>query len=464
MKISKIEVFSICEKYKRPIPIGVGTHYLRKNLLVKITADNGLVGWGEGSPLIPAYSGEVRDQMIDDIVKMVAPDILDERIANVSDVIDLMDKVHRNKYYFMCTEAAVDIALFDLVGQSKKEPIFNLIREELGIENLNLNRLPPLPANFAVSRNATIKDDKINEMIKESEKYIDRGFQTIKIKIGIYKNSDIRAITTLHKYLKNNFPDRTIYLFADANQSYTTVEEGLEIIKKIKAYVVCVEQPFHRNLSVLSKLLYEKMKKMENTPLLITDEGSASIEEMENILIGDASGGALLKMVRSGGFSFIIKLMKLLKKYPNFKLVPCSMTETGIGTLANLHSALVVYDYCDLKLGFGFDGPLQVIGDEYKKGKDTILYKNKEKGLFTLDEKGVCIYNPEEIKGTGNGLGISVNHSYINKITETKTIIYQKNGIIIKEEIPFKKGKDLKTKKIKTKLAKKEVILKYPRY
>lgn len=457
MKIKKIEIFSTHEPYKRPIPIAVGIHDSRDNVLVKITSDNGLFGWGEGSPLLPSYSGEVRDQMVDDIVKRISPDILGQKITTVDDILALIQHVRRNKYYFQCAIAAVDIALFDLLGKQKKKPVFELVREYLKLKNFK--KLPELPANFTVSRNATKNDDKINEMIKEADYYVNQGYSVIKIKIGIFKNSDERAVKKFYQYMKKNHPKRVVHLFVDGNQAYSTVQEALTITNKIKPYIDGLEQPFHRNIPYLSALLYKKFKSMKDAPFLITDEGSSSIEEMENVMMSDAAAGSLLKMVRSGGFSFVIWLSKLLRKYPRFKLEPMSMTETGIGTTANLYSALVVYEHCNLMSGFGFDGPMQVIGDSYKTGNDTIIYKNKKTGWIIKNKKGTAIYDSEQIIGSGKGLGIVINQKYVDVITEIKTDIYLENGNVVKEEANLKKNK-----KVKEIMGKQSDILRHPRY
>tara|TARA_Y100000031_G_C8244047_1_gene397165 strand:- start:3338 stop:3826 length:489 start_codon:yes stop_codon:yes gene_type:complete len=162
-------------------------------------------------------------------------------------------------------------------------------------------------------------------------------------------------------------------------------------------------------------------------------------------------------MVRSGGFSFVIWLSNLLRKYPKFKLEPMSMTETGIGTTANLHSALVIYEHCNLNSGFGFDGPMQVIGDSYKTGKDTIIYKNKKTGLIIKNKKGVAIYDAEQIIGGGEGLGININQKYIDKITKVRIVIWLENSNVFKEEIVGKVNK-------KEIIGKQKTILKHPRY
>lgn len=450
MIIKSVQVFATNEVYKRPIPIAVGTHDSRRNVIVKITAENGLSGYGEGSPLIPSYSGENQSQMIDDIVLRIVPDIIGKKVNSIDDILSLLDDVYKNKYDFNCSISPIDIALFDLLGKQKKKPVFVLIRDYLNLPAFR--QMPILPANFTVSRNATKTNDKVKEMVREADSYVKKGYSVIKIKIGIFKDSDYKAVKALYDHFNKNY-DRKISLFVDGNQAYDSVDEVLKVIRKIGPFIDGLEQPFNRNKPYMSANLNKKLRKMKNPPFLITDEGSSSFEQIENIVHTDAAMGSLLKMVRSGGFNFIIKLVRFLKKYPNFKLEPMSMTETGIGTAANLHSALVVYKFCNLESGFGFDGPMQVIGDSYKDGNDTILYEDKLSGWIINNNGGIAIYDPNQIIGNKLGLGQKINETYLRKISQyTIQIDYKHSNYIVKRD-----GKILLNKPLKE-------IISHPRY
>ncbi|MBD3388569.1 MAG: hypothetical protein GF416_05825 [Candidatus Altiarchaeales archaeon] len=452
MEIEQVEVYSTSEEYRRPIPTAVGTHYRRDNILVKVTAtEDGeeYGGWGEGSPLIPGYSGATRNHMADDIVKRIAPDILGAEVNSVQDILDLIGRVKRNRYYMMCSLAPIDIALFDLLGQVNATPTFNIVREHLGLEKYDVEDLPLMPANFTVSRNATETDNRIGEILEEAEEYVSRGCTVIKVKIGIFKDSDVESLRRIH----DHFQGRDVTLFADGNQAYDSVNEVFDVLTEIGDLIACLEQPFHRDKTHMSAELNRRTKHVQGMPLIITDEGTSSVEELENVLLSDAAGGCLLKMVRSGGFHYGIKAVGLLEGRDDFKFAPCSMTETGIGTIANIHSALAIYEHCHPSLGFGFDGPLQVIGDEYKNGRDTILYENQENGLYTKDANGVWIYDPSQIVGLGSGLGFEANYQYIEEITEHKVTLYLDEGDMIMEE-----DGEVKV------MGKQRDILKYPRY
>jgi hypothetical protein len=100
---------------------------------------------------------------------------------------------------------------------------------------------------------------------------------------------------------------------------------------------------------------------------------------------------------------------------------------------------------------------MQVIGDSYKTGKDTILYYNKKTGWIIKNKEGVAIYDSKQIVGNGSGLGVDINQSYINAITQIQTIVSLENGNIVKEE-------RIRNKSKKEVMGKQKEVLKHPRY
>jgi len=50
LKIDKIEIIELNIALKEPITISLGTFYRAENIVIKIFADNGLIGIGEASP------------------------------------------------------------------------------------------------------------------------------------------------------------------------------------------------------------------------------------------------------------------------------------------------------------------------------------------------------------------------------------------------------------------------------
>jgi L-alanine-DL-glutamate epimerase-like enolase superfamily enzyme len=93
LKIDTIEVIELNIALKEPISISLGTNYLAENIIIKIHADNGLIGTGEASPEIN-ITGETQAAAIE-IAKLLAaglkgkdPLAIEDRIGNMDRIID----------------------------------------------------------------------------------------------------------------------------------------------------------------------------------------------------------------------------------------------------------------------------------------------------------------------------------------------------------------------------------------
>ena len=144
MQVHKIEVFAIAvpHHYKvgghadspNQLP---GTHYYiepqwlhvystqTESCLVKITADDGTIGWGEAqSPITPQTTATL-------ISTLLGPALLGQNLGDA-------DKLYERLYYLMLARghtgsftmdaiAALDTAVWDIRGQREKRPIFDLL-------------------------------------------------------------------------------------------------------------------------------------------------------------------------------------------------------------------------------------------------------------------------------------------------------------------------------------------------
>ena len=94
-------------------------------LLVKITTDDGIVGWGEAkAPVAPQATKEVVDLLLSDIVMGQDP----------NDVVVLWERMyagmrvrgHRAGFYLEAI-SGVDIALWDIIGKAMGKPLYQLL-------------------------------------------------------------------------------------------------------------------------------------------------------------------------------------------------------------------------------------------------------------------------------------------------------------------------------------------------
>ncbi|ANN76441.1 mandelate racemase/muconate lactonizing enzyme family protein [Bordetella flabilis] len=127
MKIVSIDTLPIALPYDSgaaPLPLGGKPRTNMESLLVKVTTDSGLVGWGDafGVRVWP-----ITRLMID---RLVAPLCIGENALRRDEV---MDKLNRTLYHFgragvlQYALSAIDIALWDIAGKAANLPVHALI-------------------------------------------------------------------------------------------------------------------------------------------------------------------------------------------------------------------------------------------------------------------------------------------------------------------------------------------------
>ncbi|OZI21119.1 hypothetical protein CAL26_27185 [Bordetella genomosp. 9] len=127
MKIASIETLPIAIPYDSgapPLPLGGRPRTNMESLLVKVTTEDGIVGWGDafGVRIWP-----VTRLLID---RLVAPLCVGEDALRREDVIDKLD---RTLYHFgragplQYAISAIDIALWDIAAKAVQRPVHALI-------------------------------------------------------------------------------------------------------------------------------------------------------------------------------------------------------------------------------------------------------------------------------------------------------------------------------------------------
>jgi L-alanine-DL-glutamate epimerase-like enolase superfamily enzyme len=124
MKIATVEAVPLGIPWKPTDPPSPWTARLGKQVLVRVATDDGLVGWGEafalGAPA--AVCAVVRDAL--------APLLVGEP---PTDLERLVDRLHRSTLLFgrrglgMFAISGVELALWDLIGQLRGVPVYELL-------------------------------------------------------------------------------------------------------------------------------------------------------------------------------------------------------------------------------------------------------------------------------------------------------------------------------------------------
>lgn len=304
-KIIKAEAFHINLPIKFIFKTSFGEVKTRETIIVKLTTNEGIIGYGESAPLPePVYLEETIGTCKHLLKDILFPIVLGKTMKPKK-FVEKTSHFRGNRL----AKYGVECALWMIQSQEEKIPIKKLIgstRESIDIgESIGL--LPDL--------------DQTLEVIK---KRIDQGYKRIKLKIS--PGHDLEFL----KKIREKFP--SIPLMVDANSAYTL--NDLELFKKFDQFsLMMIEQP----LGFDDIIDHSKLQKKINTPICL-DESIVSFEHARKAIEIDACKIINVKPGRIGSLIETIKINKLAKKH-NIKLWCGGMVESGIANAFNIYSA-----------------------------------------------------------------------------------------------------------------------------
>jgi D-galactarolactone cycloisomerase len=208
MKITSVETFLL--KHQLPRAIGPSTilYPFRDALLVKISTDEGLVGWGETAPI-----GSERALIEGPLASLlIGQDPLQHR--------RLWRQLWGPNFGNGLAVGAVDIALHDLWGQALG----------LSIAELYGGRLRDRVPVYASAMNYTEGLEPEQQYPREAAGLVERGFRALKMRIG--GNPPRRDLAAAAAVRQAVGPD--IRLMADGNGAYT-LSTAIQVGRELEA-------------------------------------------------------------------------------------------------------------------------------------------------------------------------------------------------------------------------------------
>jgi len=211
MRITSIESFLL----ESPIDISFGwsqgwTHR-RFSGLVKITTDDGIVGWGEG------LSGPAAALLHEGLAPLLLGQDPMQRNALWERMFHLLYNSTLAAGYGGSAVSAVDIALWDIAGKAAGLPVCDLLG----------GRVRDRIAVYATGLYYT-EGEFPDRLLDEARMYVDLGFHGMKTKVGgLSLREDVARVAAIREAIG---PD--IFLMVDANQAYnaaTAIRIGREL-------------------------------------------------------------------------------------------------------------------------------------------------------------------------------------------------------------------------------------------
>lgn len=354
MKIKKIEYFRLDMPLAVPYTIAYETVSRTTNLILKMTADNGLTGWGCAAP-DPVVTGETPEDVIRNVENILIPQWQGEdpfQIARINHV--LKGQIPESS----STIAMIDMSIFDLLARKAGLPLYRLLG---GYRK-------------SIATSITIGIIPLDETIERAESYLKRGFSILKLKGGICKEEDIEKVLALRNKFGNSFQLRF-----DANQGYSR-EDAIDFIARtVTADIEILEQPTCRKKD---EHLGEITRNVE-IPIM-ADESIKTLKDAYRMISNELIDMVNIKLMKVGGIFESQHINSVAKAAGMSTMVGC-LDECALGISAGLHFALSRRNvkYADL------DGHLDLIGDPFNRLfnlKNGILYPSEASGLGKIPD------------------------------------------------------------------------------
>jgi muconate cycloisomerase len=310
--IRRVDAIPVALPLKAPMKMAAETITAAQNLLVRIEAADGSVGWGEAASA-PTMTGDTQGGLVAAVRHHIGPPLVGQD-ATTWPV--LRKTLHRVLVGNGGAHSAVEMALLDLVGRARGQRLIDLVGR---------------PRRQAVKPMWLLGNPTLEADVAEAKAKQKQGFNFFKLKIGVKPLAKEIAIAFAVREALPNTP-----LCADANCGLTLAAARTYVVKTRKAGLMFVEQPLaHDDLAGLKALT-----KASKVPIGI-DEGIHGLADIEAQARAGA-GGISLKLIKLGGISAAIEAGKMCQRLGLSVNIAAKIAESSISSAAALHLACAV--------------------------------------------------------------------------------------------------------------------------
>lgn len=299
----------------------------RPAVLVKITANDGSIGWGQSVP-IPKWSYETVESVHSTIQLYLAPALIGLNAFDIDGIHAAMNREIAPSFSTgqpIC-KAGIDLALFDLTGRLAKQTAADRWNRK-GREKITLSwTLNPRTL------------DEVEPLIAAGRA---RGYRHFNVKVAPDPKFDLE----LCKIVKRLAPDG--FLWADANGGYDEATALAVAPKLAEAGVAVLEQPLPSNR--LNG--YQRMKKQGALPILM-DEGIVSSVELQEFIQLKLLDGVAMKPARCGGLTEARRQIEIVRE-AGLMFLGSGLTDPDL----SLAASVLLYGAYDLQYPAALNGP-----------------------------------------------------------------------------------------------------------
>ncbi|HZD62134.1 MAG TPA: enolase C-terminal domain-like protein [Xanthobacteraceae bacterium] len=311
MKIKRVEPITVSFPMKKPVFMAGVEIKQADNVLVRIEADNAVVGWGEAASA-PTMTGETVESMMAAVAYLAAA----VEGLPAEDIAGTVAAMATRMYANNAAKAAIEMALHDLVGRATGQPAYALLGGK------QRSRMAIL---------GVISTGELASDLREAERKKADGYSAFKIKVGIDKPLiDGERTRRVCEIL-----GREALISSDANQGWST-EEATQYVRAVAdAGLAFFEQPVHSDdIDGMAAVTAAS-----GTIAIGADESIHSLEDIRRHHARGAARGVSLKTIKLGGMRGVMEAGRLCDRLGLNVNVSAKTGESSIACAAATHIA-----------------------------------------------------------------------------------------------------------------------------
>ncbi len=314
MRIQRIQAIAISLPMIKPVKMSFEEVRNAENVLARIETSDGITGWGEAASA-PTMTGETQGSMVAAIRHLA--DKLEGLPAD--DIPAAMHRAGQYLYGNNSAKSAIEMALFDALGQARGKPVYELLG---GAKRMRV------PALRLIGTGSTAGD------IAETQKRLAEGYVAIKIKVGVdTPEADAERARAVAAAVK----DDQVLICADANQAWTP-DEAIRFVRGIAdTRIEFFEQPVAaHDVAGMARVAAASRVKIS------VDEGLHSLDDLRQHHQMKAAQGCSLKTIKLGGLQAVQDAALLCEELQMKVNLACKIAEAGIASAGLMHLAAAI--------------------------------------------------------------------------------------------------------------------------
>jgi L-alanine-DL-glutamate epimerase-like enolase superfamily enzyme len=321
MKIKEIQIGKVSIPLKKPFKTALRQVDSAEDIIVKLIADSGEVGFGNAPPTA-VITGDSQDSVVAAIRDTLGPKIIGMPIDNLEGIMTVLDSGMLNNH---SAKAALDIAVHDLFGKRFGLPLYKLFG----------GYRTSLETDLTISLNSP------EEMVRDSLEAVADGYNTLKIKVGNDAALDATRVQAIRSAV-----GRDVKIRLDANQGWSP-KEAVRIIRRFEAdglEIELIEQPVKAHDFEGLKYVTDRVETD-----IMADESAFGPFEVFQLLSMRACDLINIKLMKAGGLHNALKIIHFAETMDVQCMMGCMLeSKVGITAAASLAAGKRIISRADL--------------------------------------------------------------------------------------------------------------------